>query len=134
MTAKVIPGLLRIMIFHAVYMNPASLNLTTKFQINIQYTYKTTQSISLPIFYTSLSYDLKHIAPTVFLGFGYKINDKLQAGIVYSNPGSRIAVPILRVLKQLMVMKYIIILLFTTYGIPVTYKLNNFKFGVIAEC
>ena len=68
-----------------ILMNPASVNLSSKYQVNLQYTYKTSNPW------------LKSIAPDVFIrhqlfsgsvGFGYRINKEMQTGFVYNNPSS----------------------------------------------
>lgn len=116
----------------AAYLNPAAIDLKSRFQLNLQYSYKVPLSITIPIFSSGISYDLKHIFPAVYLGFGYRISDKFQTGFVYSNPGS---------------MKRVYTNGFETadggeiyndfrihsFGIPVTYKVNNLRFGLIAD-
>ncbi|MEO8514884.1 MAG: outer membrane beta-barrel protein, partial [Ignavibacteria bacterium] len=116
----------------AVYLNPAALELNNKFQLNIQYTYKTTQSITLPFYNSGITYDLKHIFPSAFIGFGYKINKKFQTGFIYNNTGSmrRVYTNGFETIDGQEVYNNFVI---HSFGIPVTYKFNNFKFGVIAD-
>lgn len=66
-------------------LNPASINLESKYQVNLQYTYKTSNNW-LPIFFPDT-----YIEHQVFSGsaaFGYRINKYFQTGLIYSNPAS----------------------------------------------
>lgn len=116
----------------AAYLNPASLDLKSKFQFNLQYSYKTTLGITIPIFNTGISYDLKHIFPVVYFGFGYRLSNNFQAGIIYSNPRSmkRLYTNGFETVDGQKVFND-----FSThaFGIPLTYKNKNLSFGIIAD-
>ena len=59
----------------SAYLNPAAIELKRKFQLNLQYSYKSTLGITIPLFNSGISYDLKHMFPVVYLGFGYKLSN-----------------------------------------------------------
>ncbi|HJY63466.1 MAG TPA: hypothetical protein VJ455_04855 [Ignavibacteria bacterium] len=66
--------------------NPASLDITQKYQVGLQYTYKTNQP-----WLQFLNVDDLYLKHTLFsgsAGFGYKINKNFQTGLLYSNPTS----------------------------------------------
>lgn len=66
-----------------VLLNPATVNIQTKAQLNLQYTFKSAQGW-LPAVSDNLM--LKHQLFSGTAGFGYRINKTMQTGIVYSNP------------------------------------------------
>ena len=66
-------------------LNPASVYIDKKYQVNVQYTYKTDQPW-LPGLSSSLN--LKHLPPSLSAAFGYRINKTFQTGFIYSNPQS----------------------------------------------
>jgi len=66
-------------------LNPAALDITNKFQADLQYTYKTEQP------WLEYIADDINLTPNIFslsAGFGYKINKNFNVGILYSNPSS----------------------------------------------
>lgn len=69
-----------------ILLNPASINIPNKYQINVQYTYKTRQqwlpSINLP------DLAIKQQLFSGSIGFGYRINKQFQTGFIYNNPSS----------------------------------------------
>lgn len=62
-------------------LNPASIKLDTKFQINVQYTFKTSNK-----WLGSDNMSLKQQLFSGSAGIGYKINDNINIGLVYNNP------------------------------------------------
>lgn len=116
----------------SVYMNPAALVLDKKYQLNIQYLYKTMQNVDLDYPFGNISYELEQVFPTVYLGFGYKLSDNFQTGFVYSNPGSMkqtYTKGIETINGETVYNKFTI----HSFGIPAVYRLNNFSFGIIAD-
>lgn len=67
-------------------MNPASFEIENKYQVSLQYTYKTNQpwlqQLGLDEFY------LKQNIFSGLAGFGYKVNKNFNVGLIYSNPNS----------------------------------------------
>lgn len=70
----------------SVYINPASMDIEGKYQVGIQYTYKTNQEW-LPQLGSSDLY-LKQNLFSGSIGLGYRFNKHFQAGLMYSNPTS----------------------------------------------
>ncbi|MCC7158481.1 MAG: hypothetical protein IT281_02970 [Ignavibacteria bacterium] len=66
-----------------ILLNPASMNISTKAQLNFQYTFKTSQDW-LPGL--NLGIKLKQQLFSSSAGFGYRLNKQMQTGIIYSNP------------------------------------------------
>lgn len=70
----------------AVYTNPASMDISGKYQASIQYTYKTNQP-----WLQQLGMNDLYLKQNIFsgsAGFGYRINKNFSAGFIYSNPRS----------------------------------------------
>jgi long-subunit fatty acid transport protein len=67
-------------------MNPAAFEIEKKYQVNVQYTYKTNQPWLQGLGISDLY--LKQNVFAGIAGFGYKLNKHLNAGLVYSNPYS----------------------------------------------
>jgi len=67
-----------------VIINPASINIEKKFQINAQYTYKSNQPWLPALGISDIS--LKQQTFSGSLGFGYRINKNFQIGFLYNNP------------------------------------------------
>jgi len=116
-------------------LNPASLNLDKKFQIQVQYTYKTSQPW-LPEVENDIS--LKQNLFSISAAFGYRINKSFQTGFLYSNPQS-----LYMHLGNIIVTdtygnetgtyegygKYII----HSFSVPFVYSTDEFRFGVTAN-
>lgn len=68
----------------SIIINPASVNLDNKYQVNIQYTYKTKQPWLQSIGISDLA--LKQQLFSGSVGFGYRINKNAQTGFIYNNP------------------------------------------------
>jgi long-subunit fatty acid transport protein len=65
-------------------INPASVNIEKKFQVNAQYTYKSNQP-----WLTGLAFTDWYIKQQTFsgsIGFGYRIDKNFQIGFLYNNP------------------------------------------------
>lgn len=67
-----------------IALNPATFNVEKKYQLNVQYTYKTKHTFNYG--YYASDYAIKHQLFSGSIGFGYRINKSLQTGIVYNNP------------------------------------------------
>ncbi len=67
-----------------IALNPASINITKKYQLSIQYTYKTKHAFNYNYF--PVDFALKHQLFSGSIGFGYRINKSLQTGFIYNNP------------------------------------------------
>jgi len=68
-----------------VLLNPASINLKSKAQVNINYTYKT-ENPWLKTFVKDIF--IKQQLFSGSIGFGYRIDKEYQIGLIYSNPTS----------------------------------------------
>lgn len=66
--------------------NPASFEIEKRYQVNVQYTYRTNQPWLQGLGISDLY--LKQNVFSGLAGVGYKINKNLNAGLVYSNPYS----------------------------------------------
>lgn len=67
-------------------MNPAAFEIEKKYQVNVQYTYRTNQPWLQGLGISDLY--LKQNVFSGIAGVGYKLNKNLNAGLVYSNPYS----------------------------------------------
>jgi len=70
----------------SVSINPASFDIDKKYQVNVQYTYRTNQPWLQGLGISDLY--LKQNVFSGLAGFGYKVNKELNIGLVYSNPYS----------------------------------------------
>jgi long-subunit fatty acid transport protein len=114
-------------------LNPASLDITNKFQADLQYTYKTKQP-----WLESLNIDDIYLTPNLFslsAGFAYKINKNFNVGILYSNPSS-ITVDLGKIIKTnefgQEIGSYEAYEKYEThsFSVPVACNIENFRFGV----
>jgi len=69
-----------------ILINPASVELKSKYQLNFQYTYKTRQKWQP--YYLVEPFYLEHQCFSGSAGFGYRVNKNIQTGILYNNPNS----------------------------------------------
>jgi hypothetical protein len=67
-----------------IALNPATINIEKKYQLNFQYTFKTKHVFDYG--FSQDDFSVKHQLFSGSVGFGYRINKSLQSGIVYSNP------------------------------------------------
>jgi hypothetical protein len=106
-----------------VLLNPASVILESKYQINAQYTYKTSNR------WLTVFTDDMYIKQQLFsgsLGFGFRINKKFQSGLVYNNPtgmyfdGGKIIGDV----------EYYNDVMFHSFNVPFVYSEKNFRLGI----
>lgn len=110
-----------------ILLNPASVNLSAKYQINVQYTYKTSNP-----WLTSFSNDIyiKHQLFSGSVGFGWNVNDKLLTGLVYNNPtGMYFSGPKATNLNGTEV-EYYNDVKFHSLNVPLVYKAKNYRLGI----
>src|SRR4030095_12489447 len=112
--------------------NPASLELSKKYQAGLQYTYKTNQP------WLESFIDNLHLEQNLFsgsLGFGYRINKSFQTGFLYSNPSS-LTVDLGTIIQTNefgqeigrydAYEKYVL----HSFSIPIVYSIEKFKLGL----
>jgi hypothetical protein len=112
-----------------ILLNPASVNIEKKYQVNAQYTFKTTQK-----WLKSDNISLKQQLFSGSLGFGYRINRHFQTGFVYNNPASHYYGA--EIIKsdpfgfESSRYYYFVNNSFHSFNVPFAYSGNNFRAGL----
>lgn len=114
-------------------LNPAAFEIEKKYQVSLNYTYKTKQA-----WLTSLGIDNLYLKQNAFsgsAGIGYKINKNFNAGIIYSNPSSydlnsEFIIMTNEFGEEIGRFESLDGYNSHNFSVPLTYKYKNFRFGL----
>ena len=112
-----------------IILNPATIELKTKYQVNAQYTFKTKQS-----WLSSDNLGLKQQLFSGSVGLGFRINKYFQTGFVYNNPtGWYMGSEVIRTDEfgnEIGRYDFYINTQNHSFNLPLTYTNKNFKAGL----
>lgn len=112
-----------------IFLNPASLKTEKKFQVNLQYSYKTNQRFTYIFTEYDYSSIYKPLPLTISIGMSYKVNNHLYAGFIYNNPNNvKYDYPDLSTPTD---EKYYYETQIHSFNIPVVYKFGIISAGLI---
>lgn len=114
-------------------MNPASFEIENKYQVSLQYTYKTNQPWLQQLGLNDLY--LKQNILSGLAGFGYKINKNFNVGLIYSNPHSMdINIGDVIITNEFGEEqgRYEAVERYSShnFSVPLSYKFNRFRIGI----